>query len=133
MFKFFDPCFECFAKYDAFCAHIFDYSCLRRKAYCYGRGSKLYKIVCTKTFLKMAGGRMHIPHPTPLDPPLAISCRNHQKSLAYFNHLASLILFFFTKMQSQNGGGRAWHNAPHLNTLVRLGFSVVTILVKIWQ
>ena len=33
----------------------------------------------SKTFLKMAGGRMHTPRPTPLDPPLAISYRNHQR------------------------------------------------------
>ena len=24
---------ECFAEYDAFCSHIFDYACLKRKAY----------------------------------------------------------------------------------------------------
>ena len=59
------------------------------------------KLYASKSFLKMAGGRMHTSHPTSLDPPLAISCRNHQKSLVYFSHLASLILFFFTKKQSQ--------------------------------
>ena len=32
MFKFFGPTSESFAKYDAFCSHIFDYACLRRKA-----------------------------------------------------------------------------------------------------
>ena len=48
---------------------------------------------------------MHTPHPTPLDPPLAISYRNHQKSVAYFSYLAQLILFLFTKRQSQKGGG----------------------------
>ena len=58
-------------------------------------------------FLKMAGGRMHIPHPTPLDSPLTISYRNHQKNLAYFSHLAPLVLFLFTKRQSQKGGGMA--------------------------
>ena len=57
----------------------------------------------------MASGGMHIPYPTPLDSPLAISYRNHQKNLAYFSHLAPLELFFFTKRQSQKGGG-AWHN-----------------------
>ena len=31
----------------------------------------------------------------PLDPPLAISYRNHQMSLAYFSPLAPLVLFFF--------------------------------------
>ena len=46
----------------------------------------------SKTFLKMAGRRMHTPHSNPLDPPLAISYRNHQKSLAHFSHLAALIL-----------------------------------------
>ena len=45
----------------------------------------------SKTFLKMADGKMHIPHPTPLDPPLAISYRNHQKIQAYFSHLAPLV------------------------------------------
>ena len=39
----FDPNSECFAKYDAFCSHIFDYACLRRKTYRYRRGSKLWK------------------------------------------------------------------------------------------
>ena len=108
LFRFFDSNFECFAKYDAFCSLIFDYTCLRRKAYCYGRGSKLCKTVCTKTLMKMAGGRMYTPHPIPQDLPEAISCRNHQKSLAYFNHLTPFVLFLFTKKQSQRGGG-AWH------------------------
>ena len=105
LFRFFDPNFECSAVDDAFCSHIFDYACLRRKAYCYGRGSKVCKIVCTKTLIKMAGGRMHTPHPTSLDPPLAISYRNHEKILAYFTHLAPSVFFFFTKRQSQKGGG----------------------------
>ena len=64
------------------------------------------KLYTSKTFLKVAGGRMHTPHPTPL----AISYRNHQKRLAYFSHLAPLILFFFTERQSQKGG--PWHNMP---------------------
>ena len=50
---------------------------------------------------------MHIPHPTPLDSPLAVSYRNHQKNLAYFSHLAPLVLFLFTKRQSQREGGMA--------------------------
>ena len=61
------------------------------------------KLFTSKTFLKVAGGRMHIAHPTPL----AISYTNHQKSLAYFSHLAPIILFFFTKRQSQKGGPMA--------------------------
>ena len=59
------------------------------------------KLCASKTFLKMAGGMMHIPHPTPLDSPLAISYRNHPKNLHIFSHLAILVLFLFTKRQSQ--------------------------------
>ena len=64
------------------------------------------KLYASKTFLKMAGGRMYIPYPIPtlLDSPLVISYRKHQKNLPYFSHLASLVLFFFTKRQSQKGG-----------------------------
>ena len=65
----------------------------------------------------MAGGRMYTFHSTPLDPPLVIGYRNHQKSLAHFSHLAPLVLFFFTKRPSQNEGAMAqW--PPPLNTLL---------------
>ena len=68
------------------------------------------KLYALTTFLKMADGRMHISHPIPLDPPLAISYGKHQKSLAYFNHLAcsflrKKVLFFFTKRRSKRGHG----------------------------
>ena len=43
LFKFFDPESVYFAKYDAFCLHIFDYACSWRKAYCYRRGSNLWR------------------------------------------------------------------------------------------
>ena len=56
------------------------------------------KLYASKTFLKMAGGRMRTPHPTPL----AIIATDTML-------LAPLILFFFTKRLSQRG---AWHNAP---------------------
>ena len=58
----------------------------------------------SKKIFIMAGGWMHT-SPTPLDPPLAMSYRNHQKSLAYFSHLAPLVLFFFTRRRSEKGGG----------------------------
>ena len=57
-------------------------------------------LYASKIFLKMVVGRMHTPHPIPLDPPLAISYGNHQKSLAHFSHLVPLVLFFFAKRQS---------------------------------
>ena len=65
------------------------------------------KLYTSKAFLKMAGRKMHTPHPIPLDLPLAISYRNHQKSLTYFS-LAPLVLFFLLKGRVKRGG--AWHN-----------------------
>ena len=57
------------------------------------------KIVYIKNIFENGWWKMHTLHPTPL----AISYRNHQKSLAYFSHLASFILFFFTTRRSQKG------------------------------
>ena len=57
------------------------------------------KLYTLKTFLKIAGGRMHTPHPIPL----AISCRNHHKSLAYFSHLAPIIVFFLLQDRVKRG------------------------------
>ena len=80
------------------------------------------KLYASKTFLKMAGGRMDTPHPTSLDPPLAMSHGNHQKSLVYFSHLAPLILFCFTKRHNQKG--ELWYNAPAFaDVLFSLTFS----------
>ena len=56
----------------------------------------------SKTFLKMAGRRMHTPHFTSLDPLLAISYKNYQKSLAHFSHLAPSASFFLTKRRNPN-------------------------------
>ena len=55
------------------------------------------KLYTSKTFSKTSGGRRHTPHPIPLGPPLAISYKNHQKSLAYFSDMAPLILLIFLK------------------------------------
>ena len=73
------------------------------------------KLHASKTFMKMSGGRMHTPDPTLL----AISYKNHQKSLAYFSHLAPLILFFFTKRQNQRRG-EGMAQCSSLNTLLSL-------------
>ena len=64
---------------------------------------KLYRPT-SKTFLKIAGGRIYTAHPTPLDPSLTISYRNHQKNPIYFSHLAPLVLFFYSKRQGQKEG-----------------------------
>ena len=73
------------------------------------------KLHASKTFMKMSGGRMHTPVPTLL----ALSYKNHLKSLAYFSHLAPLILFFFAKRQSQRRG-RGMAQCFSLNTLLSL-------------
>ena len=66
----------------------------------------------------MAGGKMHTPHPTLLDSPLAISYKNHQKNLAYFSHLIGTITFahFYKKAESKGGDGHG--TMPPLNTLL---------------
>ena len=87
LFKFFDPNSECFVKYDAFCLHIFDYACLWRKTYCYQRGSNYGKIVYIKNTFENSWWEDAYSYPIPLDPPLAISYKNHQQNLAYFSHL----------------------------------------------
>ena len=64
------------------------------------------KLNSSKTILKMAGWRMYTPgpHPSPADPPLAMSYKNHQKSLAYFRYLAPLFFLFYYKAESKRGG-----------------------------
>ena len=80
------------------------------------------KLYISKTVLKIAGGWMYTHHPTPLDRPLrpwlkAISYRNYQKSLAYFSHLAPLVLFFLLKGRVKRGG-HGTMPPPPLNTLL---------------
>ena len=55
----------------------------------------------------MAGGRMHAPHPTPRIRPRPLTTETI-KSLAYFSHLAPLILFFLLKGRVKSDG--AWPN-----------------------
>ena len=59
-------------QYDAFCSHVFDFACLRSKALVSKRFETMENLYTSKIFSKMTGGlKMHIPNPTPLDPPLA--------------------------------------------------------------
>ena len=62
------------------------------------------KIVYMKHIFENGLWRIRTPHPTSLEPPLVISYRNHQKSLAYFSHLAPLVLFFLLKGGVKKGG-----------------------------
>ena len=62
------------------------------------------KILYIKSTFENGWWENAYPSSYPLDPPLAISYRNHQKSLVYFSNLTPLILFYFTKKQSYKGG-----------------------------
>ena len=68
------------------------------------------KIVYIKNIFENSWWEDTYPSSYPPESTQAISYRNHEKSLAYFSYLAPLILFFFTKRQSQRG---ACHNYPH--------------------
>ena len=106
LFEFFDLNSEWFAKYDEFCSHIFDYACLRHKAYSYRRGSKLCRNCILYIENIFENGWWRDLYPWPSSYPLAMSCRNHQKSLAYFSHCgAPLILFRFIQKAELKGGG----------------------------
>ena len=74
------------------------------------------KLYASKSFLKMAGERMHAPHPTLLYLPLAISYRKHQKSLAYFSHWAPLILFFLLNGRVKRGRDMAQSHTDTFHT-----------------
>ena len=68
-------------------------------------GKILYRPIHQQHFPKrLKGGGIPLILPPWICPwPLAISCKNHRRGLAHFSHLASLILLFFTKRQSQMG------------------------------
>ena len=63
MFKFFDPDFECFAKYDAFCSHVFDVRAEGVRFIPMEEVRNYGKIVYITNIVEMAGRRMLPPHP----------------------------------------------------------------------
>ena len=91
---------------------MFDYACLRHIAI--EEVQNYGKIVCIKNIFENGCWMDAYLLSYPLDPSLALSYKNHQKSLAYFSHSAPLILFFLLKEVKRGG---AWHNAP-LNMLL---------------
>ena len=98
------------------CSHIFDNACLRRNAYCYRkRFETTEKLHISKTFLKMAGGRMHshTSHSTPLDPSLAITkLQKPSKESGIFQSLGTISFCFLLKASVKKGGGG--HGTPPL-------------------
>ena len=76
------------------------------KAYRYRRDSRLQKKTCaSKTFLKMTSGRMHTPHPTLLDSPLAYATETIKRvwRISLFQSLGTISFELFIKKQSQKG------------------------------
>ena len=69
----------------------------------------------SKNFSKMAGKKMHTLHPTLWIRPWPLATKPSKES-GILQSLGTIILFFFTKRQSQKRG--TWHNAPPLNTLL---------------
>ena len=115
MFTFFYFDSECFAKYDAFCSHDFDYACLRRRPkvdIVFEEVRNYGKIVSytSKTFLKMAGGRGSAPGHKLQKP-------SKESGILYFRHLVPLFCSFLPKGKVKKGEG-PWHYAP-LKTLLR--------------
>ena len=69
------------------------------------------KLYASKTFSKMAGGRICISLILPLDPPLAINYKNHQKSLAYFQSVGTInFVMFYLKTESIGEDRGGWHH-----------------------
>ena len=112
----FDPNSEYryFTKYDAFWSHIFNYACLRRKAYCYRRGSKLWKnCMYKKHSWKWLVRWIHISHPQPPGSAPSHKLQTPSKESGIFQSLG-ITCSFLLKGKVERG---AWHNAP-LNTLL---------------
>ena len=65
------------------------------------------KLYTSKTFLKMAGGRMHTPHPNPPHPPLANGhkLQKPSKESGMFQPLSTISFFFLLKGRVKRGGG----------------------------
>ena len=108
MFKFFDSNSECFAKYDAFCLHIFDYACLSRKCYRDRRSWKLWKICIYQmavTFSKMAVGSVAFVSPG-VDKLFRLADRfkseNCSRTGLKNKHKYSAIKFYFSPYYNSN-------------------------------
>ena len=107
----------CQITYDAFGAHIFDYACLRRKAYRSRRGSKLWKnCIHQKLFWKWLMGGC-IPLILTLGLATGHKLQKPSKESGIFQSLGTIsFVLFLLKGRVKKGEG--WHNGPPLNTLL---------------
>ena len=75
------------------------------------RGASLLRGACSTAQFAHSSNHHCISssHSHPLDLTLVISYKNHQKMLAYFNHLAPFVLFY---EKAKSKGERPCYNAP---------------------
>ena len=74
------------------------------------------KMYTSKTVLKVAGGRMHTPHPTSLA--IGYATETIKRVYPIFRSLGTINFVIFTKRQSQKGEAMA-QQPPSLNTLLQ--------------
>ena len=60
------------------------------------------KLYTSKTFLKMAGGRMHAPHPTPRSAP-GHKQQKPSKESGIFLSFGTIFVLFYEKSESKGG------------------------------
>ena len=70
------------------------------------------KIVCIKSIFENGWWEHAYPSSYPSGSAPGINYRNHQKNLAYFNHLAPLGYCCFCLLKGGVKKGGAWHNGP---------------------
>ena len=121
LFRTFDPNFECFAKYDAFCSHIFDYwytlllvlgSLLSKTQ----KRLEIMKKLYSYTINIFENGWWEDAYPSSY--PSGHKLQKTSKESGIFQSLGTIsFAFFFTKRQSQKRG--PWPTlSPPLNTLL---------------
>ena len=121
--KFFDPNSECFAKYDTFCSHIFDYACSRRIRLMAIEEVRNYgKIACIKNIFENGWGEDAYPSSYPSGFAPNLKLQKPSKESGIFQSLGTISIVLFTKRQSQKGGGGHGTMASSVNTLLRAKF-----------
>ena len=72
----------------------------------------------------MADGRMHTPHSTSLDPPLALAISYTTETIKRVCHISVTWHHYFVLLKGVKRRG-AWHNGPSsLNTLMNAGYTL---------
>ena len=81
-------------------------------------------LYASKKFLKMAGGRMHLPHPTPSGFAPGHKLQKPSKESGIFQSLGTItFVLFLLKGRVKKGGGHGTM-PPTLNTLLVINISV---------